>query len=363
MIDTLDATIKQLLRSELDIEGHGIEVSFNRPNGQWASRRSGPAFNFFLYDVRENPTLRRHQWQQEQEQRSSPARAGAATFKRTPLMMDCFYLVTAWSGSDEQAQPAEEHMLLALVLRALARYPVLNPPFETVTRREVLAAPRYTAEDAQTTVAVEAFGRGQMTYAAEVQRRAWLNDPDLNPLAGAQVEVRARVAHHDVLTNPAEVWSALEAQMKAGFSYVVTLPLDPWKPLEAYRVIKQQARFGPTTYDPQRGALRPIDPARADVLYTIGGVIRNGDRVQQRDLQLQLLHGPASEYGEPAAIEWLNDDAPHRYTAQTSATGEYSFSDLPPGAYTLLICQPSGDTTVREFTLSPAGPTGFDFTI
>jgi hypothetical protein len=343
MIDALDYTIEQLLRSELDVDGAGIEVSFNQPNGQWAGRRSGPALNFFLYDVRDNPTLRHHQWQQEPEHRSRPARDGGVTFKRTPLMLDCFYMVTAWSGADEAVRPFEEHNLLSRVLRALARYPILNPPYELVK--------------------VERRARGQMTSEPDILRRAWLGDPALNPLAAVEVEIRARIAHHDVLTNPADVWSALEAQMKAGFSYVVTLPLDPWAPFESQRVKEHQLQIGPTARDPKTGELRRIDPDAADRLYTIGGIIRDIDNVRQGGLQLHLLHGRSNEHTDPRKPGKSGDNGPHRYITKTSADGEYRYSDLTQGMYTLLIYRSPDEIVVREFTLSPAGPTGFDFTI
>jgi hypothetical protein len=345
MIDELDHTIEQLLRSELDIDSDGIEISFSQPNGQWAGRRTGPTLNFFLYDVRENPTLRRHQWQPEQEQRSKPTRDGAVTFKRTPLMLDCFYVVTAWSGADEAARPLQEHMLLSRVLCALARYPVLNPRFEELRRIEAVARPRDENGDANGVVKVERRPRGQMTSESELQRRTWLSDSSLNPLAAIEVEVRTRIAHHDVLTNPAEIWSALEAQMKAGFSYVVTLPLDPWKPFEAYRVTGWSLR------------------SLSEPLIAITGVIRNAKNVRQAQLRLQLLHGRADEHHYAAMPEVDQDDPAHRYITETNAKGEYHFSGLAPGAYTLLIVRSSGEIVVREFTLSPAGATGFDFTI
>lgn len=359
MIDALDYTIEQLLRRELDVQDGGIEISFSQPNGQWAARRMGPTVNLFLYDVRENPALRRHQWQQASDQRIHPQRPGAAVFKRTPLMMDCFYLVTAWSGADESARPTEEHRLLSRALWALAQYPVLNAPFVEMERAEALAGIGYTEEHARDTVMLESRSPGQKSYEQDVLRRAWLNKPEHNPLRAVDVEIRARLAQHDVLTNPSEVWSALEAQMRAGFSYVVTLPLSPWIPYETERVRTQQMQFLPARYDAESSRLQPVQPPAVDLLYTISGAIRDRAGIRQAGLRLQLLHGAATEHRDGAA----EDGTPHRRITKTNAKGEYRFSDLPPETYTLLIHQPPSETVVREFTLSPAGPTGFDFTI
>jgi hypothetical protein len=385
MIELLDQTITQLLRAELDVEEQGIEVSFSQPNGEWAARRSGPALSFFLYDVRENPTLRRHQVQQEAEHRSRPTRPGAATFRRTPLMLDCFYMVTAWSSAVDASQARDEHGLLSNVLQVLARYPVLNPRCEEMPVGAVVPTARQGDANQGETVLTERRTAGHMVAWEELQRRAWLCNPDLNPLANAgndDVEIRTRLAQHDVLTNPAEVWSALEAQMKAGFSYVVTLPLDPWRPLEAYRVKRQDLYIGQAERDPRTGALQRIDRAQADLLLSIGGVIHRQHSdgsvgAQQEELRLQLLHGPADAHADPTRALAPDQDAPHRYIADIAAPlatpvatavsdreGRYQFADLPPGQYTLLIRRlDSGEFTMREFTLSPAGPTGFDFTI
>ncbi len=367
MFEELDHALEQLLQNELDLDADGIEVSFSQPNGQWVARRSGPALNFFLYDVRENPTLRRHQWQQEPEPRGRTARTGGAgtvALRRTPLMLDCFYMVTAWSGAEERVRPFQEHDLLGRALRALARYPILNPPFEELERFGALAGADRRDASTQGRVRMEPPVSGQMTNEQDMRRRAWLGDRDRNPLAGVEVEIRTRIAHHDVLTNPAEVWSALEAQMKAGFSYVVTLPLDPWSSVEAYQVMQRKLQISPTTWDAKKRALQPIEPAAGDELYTISGTIRDTDGVPQVAALLQLLHGPAADHASSEKFAPEKEDAQHRYIAETGPDGRYRFANLLPGTYTLLIClKSSKEMAVREFLLSPAGPTGYDFTL
>lgn len=41
-------------------------------------------------------------------------------------------------------------------------------------------------------------------------------------------ELQVRLASHDKLTNPAEVWGALDNEIRPSISYIVTLALDPW---------------------------------------------------------------------------------------------------------------------------------------
>src|SRR5690554_802287 len=102
MFTDLDETIKQLLIAELPIRNGEIDVSFDQPKREWSARLTRPAVNLFLYDVKENATLRRHQW----EQSGNGARAngnGAAAFhkKRTPFRLDCFYMLTTWAAEAE----------------------------------------------------------------------------------------------------------------------------------------------------------------------------------------------------------------------------------------------------------------------
>jgi len=355
MIRALDRTLEQLLRSELaEIDASQLEISFAQPSGDWVSRRSGQlTLNLFLYDIRENATLRRHQWQQIQEGVNGSGRAGAVSMKRTPLMLDCFYLVSAWSGADEARRPLDEHELLSLAIRALARYPVLNPTFEERQRAEALVGARFEDSDARQTIAVERTTAGRKSSHRTLERRAWLNDSGRNPLRDVAVEVRTRLAYHDVLTNPAEVWSALEAQMKVGVSFVVTLPMDPWEEVEAFQVLQKDMHYTQSNAPGGGGAYPP--------LYAIGGVIYDQARVPQAGLDLRLLHG---EWRDPIDVRAFGGEDEHRFAERTNAGGAYRFAGLPSGAYTLAIRVPqTGEIVTRNLTISPAGPTGYDFTI
>ena len=63
MIADLDETIRQLLIAEIPIRNGEIDIKFDQPKREWSARLTRPTINFFLYDVRENVILRRHQWE------------------------------------------------------------------------------------------------------------------------------------------------------------------------------------------------------------------------------------------------------------------------------------------------------------
>lgn len=188
MINDLDATIKKLVDQDIDalrndpkfansalVNMGAITCEFQQPKSGWNNTaQSGLVLNFFLYDVRENAQLRRHQWES-----MSNGHPSFAQQKRLPLRIDCFYLVTAWHD-----QPEWQHWLLASCLQVLGRYSVMP----------------------------EQYLQGA--------------------LKDQPFEIRTKIAAHDVMTNPAEIWSALGNDLHVGFSYVVTIAIDPWQPIQ-----------------------------------------------------------------------------------------------------------------------------------
>ena len=57
-------------------------------------------------------------------------------------------------------------------------------------------------------------------------------------------DIHARLGQHDKLTNPAEVWSALDNDIRPSVSYVVTLALDPDQEIAAPTVCTATVRLG-----------------------------------------------------------------------------------------------------------------------
>jgi hypothetical protein len=110
MLDDLDKTLRQLL-AEAGFGEH--QISFKPPDDAVASDTS-PAVNLFLYDVRENRELRSNEWLRERQAN------GTVTRRRSPVRVDCAYLITAVAGD-----PLSEHRLLGQVMLALLRHPTI----------------------------------------------------------------------------------------------------------------------------------------------------------------------------------------------------------------------------------------------
>ena len=217
MITDLDETIHAVLRRDLPIKNGEIDVKFDQPKREWSARLNKPTINFYLYDIRENNVLRTHQWE-----RMAPknGRMNVAAMKRTPLRVDCFYMMTVWAS-----EPEDEHRLLTRAMMALFKHPVLP----------------------------KALLAGSL---------------DQQPF-----ELRTKIASHDKLTNPAEVWSALDNEIRPTVSYIVTLALDPWTEIDGPVVRNFTMRTGQATRLPDYQELD--EGGRLRDKHYIGGTVRS----------------------------------------------------------------------------------------
>src|SRR5512136_1093531 len=115
MIDDLDRTLEELLKRSLP-PGivQQVTISFATPDDQFPpSNVTLPAIDLFLYDVRENRDLRSNEWIVERQS------SGAATREKSPVRVDCSYLITAWASATSNTAPLDEHRLLGEVMTAL----------------------------------------------------------------------------------------------------------------------------------------------------------------------------------------------------------------------------------------------------
>lgn len=284
MIADLDETIRQLLIAEMPIKNGEVDIKFDQPKREWSSRLSKPTVNLFLYDLRENNVLRQHQWER------LPNDGDLAQLKRSPFRVDCSYMLTTWA-----ADPEDEHRLLTRCLLTLFRFPVLpedrlvgsvrNPPFE----------------------------------------------------------IQARLASHDKLTNPAEVWSALDNEMRPSVSYVVTLALDPWKEITGPIVRTLTLRTGQSITLPRRWRL--VEETRAEMAF-IGGTVR--DRTQDG----------APLAGIAVAIKGTG------LFDTTDEQGRFTLGSMPPGEYTLVAWPPKGKPKEKKITITvPIEDSDYDIDI
>lgn len=113
MIEQVDESIRALVTQVL--RGSDVELSFEAPTKEWASRRNKPTVDLFLYDIREDTSRRQVMYE---EQRDSNGRVTER--KPPPRRFKLSYLVTAWTK-----RPEDEHRLLSTVLRCFLRYDAL----------------------------------------------------------------------------------------------------------------------------------------------------------------------------------------------------------------------------------------------
>lgn len=108
MIPEIDEALFRLMRSGA-VPDKGVEVAFEAPTREWAARRSGPAVNVYLYDIREDVSRR------ESGVRDIRNEQGIVVGRRRPIRyFRLSYLVTSWTKRAE-----DDHRLLASVLNCL----------------------------------------------------------------------------------------------------------------------------------------------------------------------------------------------------------------------------------------------------
>lgn len=284
MIADLDDTLRQLLIDELPVKNGEIDIKFDLPKREWSARVSKPTVNLFLYDVRENNVLRSHQWERVREGN------GNVTQKRSHMRVDCFYMLTTWA-----ADPEDEHRLLTRCLLALFRYPILP------------------------------------------------EDRLLGALRNPPYEIQARLAAHDRLTNPAELWSSLDNELRPSISYIVSLALDPWKEITGPAVRTFTFRLGQATEPQREQKLHGAEEAVGLIFF--GGTVfsaKGKEQTPQEGIQIQIKGTGIS--------------------ATTDAKGRYRLGGLLPGDYTLVVAAPSGKSVEKEITL-PTGKGDYDILV
>jgi hypothetical protein len=271
MIADLDETIRQLLKEELPIKNSEIDVRFDQPKRENTAKWTKPTLNFFLYDLRENNVLRQHQWQRlPGGGNGGGTRAGdrLAHLKRSPMRVDCHYMLTAWAND-----PEDEHRLMTRCLLALFRFPVLP------------------------------------------------DDRLVGTLRNPPYEIQSRLAAHDKLTNPAEVWSSLDNELRPSVSYIVTLALDPWREVVGPIVRTVTLRSGQSNTLPRH--LRLVEGTRGEVSH-IGGTVREKEK------------GGAPVSGIDVAIKGTG------LFATTDDSGHFTLGAMPGGEYTLVAWPAEG---------------------
>ncbi len=291
MFDDLDESLRSLLKAEIPITNGEVEIAFDQPTREWSARLSRPALNLFLYDVRENASLRQQGWE-----RLPPPRDGLSLRKRSPFRVDCFYLLTVWAND-----PGDEHRLLSRAMLALLRNPHLPE------------------EHLQGAMQAQAF------------------------------DIPVRIGDPETLSKPSEVWSALDNEMRPAIVLQVTVALDPWQPVSGPAVRTLSLRAGQSR-SPRREALDARPPAP---LTFIGGTVR-ADSPQGAPLagvrvaiQGRGLTATTNEAGEFV----LGSLPPGTYVLHAEAPGGGSIRrkvEIPGEEYNLILKVPRKARPAKE---------------
>lgn len=281
MIADLDETLRQLLKDELPIKNSEIEISFEQPKRENSVRWTKPTINLFLYDLRENNILRQHQWERVPK---GNGRDQLAHLKRSPLRVDCIYILTAWA-----ADPGDEHRLLTRTVLSLFRYPTLP------------------------------------------------EDRLVGSLRQPLFDIQARLARHDKLTNPAEIWGALDNEIRPSISYTVTLALDPWKEISGPIVRTRILRSGQSATLPR---YHELQQETLTEMVSIGGTVRDAS------------NPAASLPGIEVAIRGTG------HFATSDENGRFTLGGLSPGDYTLVAWPKKG--IPKEISITVPSTEGCD---
>jgi hypothetical protein len=187
MFDAVDEAIKNLLIKEIPIRNNEIEIAFDQPTQDWASRVGNPTLNVYLHEIRENRQLRGAE-QFSETQLSD----GSVEIRRNPMRVDLHYLVTAWSRKEQ-----DQHHLLGLAMMALMRAPALP--------KDVLP----------------------------------------ESLRDHPVSIPIDVVHStDEGKNWNDFWTTMGNRQRPGITLTVTLLVDPYRPTVAQQVQAAEVRFG-----------------------------------------------------------------------------------------------------------------------
>jgi len=257
MIDELDEVLRQLLIRELPVKNAEVDIAFNQPSRAWSARISKPTLNLYLYDLRENTKLRMRNPAYEVERTAN----GTIMQKRMPIRLDVYYMIMAWA-----TEPEDEHRLMSRAIMALTRF--ANIP-------------------------------------ADLLPESFSDQPASIPIL---------VAQHEILDKPADVWGALDNELKPSIGCLITIALNPYKALETPVVRTAELRFGQSD-SPPSGALTAPDGSGRFMWIT--GQVKGKKGKQLTNIQMMLV-----ERGVKVPVQ---------------GEGQFIIGVLPSGVYTLEV--------------------------
>jgi hypothetical protein len=270
MIDELDEVLRKFLIREIPIKNSDVDIKFDLPKREWSARLNRPTLNLFLYDIRENVKLRQAQpmWEIERDK-------DQAIQRRKPVRLDLHYMITAWAS-----EPEDEHRLLSRTLMAFFRH-------------------AHLPED----LLSESF-------------------------QGQPVPIPVMAAQQEELQNPADVWSALDNEMRPAIVCVLTLALNPYHPLTTSLVRTRELRIGPSPVPLWQQLERGTAP---DLFWTIGGTLHSAKPLDMAGVRLTLV-----EQGQAVTVQ---------------PDGRFTIGNLKAGDYTLEVAVDGGQPRRYKITV------------
>ena len=230
MINEVDEALRNLVKAEV-INGADVEVLFEAPTREWASRRNTPTVDLYLYDIRED--LRRRQTGMVDVRDET----GAVVERRpAPRFFKLAYLITAWTQ-----RPEDEHRLLSAILACFMRHEYMPDTALTPLLR-----------DLESPLSV------MIAYPPPENRQV------------------------------SDVWSSLGGDLKPSVDLVITMALQPDSLYDLAQAVMAPLRLravGHTTYDveddvrhlPDPGGSEPAPKAPAPIAG-VGGKARKSPR-------------------------------------------------------------------------------------
>ena len=195
MISDVDEALRNLILDSLTVSRQNVDIKYDLPSRDWASRLNRPTINLFLFDIRENLRLRG-----AEQYRQIPRDDGKVEVRRNPVRIDLRYLLTAWTKD-----PEDEHLLLSDTLLTLLRNPTIPD--------------KYASEQ-------------MLKQQFPVVLDAAVYQPEHGPTEKAT-----------------EIWGVIGNDIHAGFIVTVTITVDPYEPLVFTQVSSIGRSLGQTSPD------------------------------------------------------------------------------------------------------------------
>jgi hypothetical protein len=114
MINEVDEALRSLVKAEV-VNGADVEILFDAPTREWASRRNTPTVDLYLYDIREDTKRRAAGMVERRDEEGKVVER-----KALPRFFKLAYLITAWTQ-----RPEDEHRLLSAILACFLRFDVM----------------------------------------------------------------------------------------------------------------------------------------------------------------------------------------------------------------------------------------------